>query len=201
MITCGYDVKMAELPSPSSSEGWPSLRATALLRAPSDGARPRGPAEPFRSLGFTLSSLGYAVARAFTETLAPLQIEPRDFALLRAVDAAGGASQQAICERLGIPPSRMVGLLDAHEARGLIERRPKAADRRIHALHLTDDGQKLLARAFKLAVAYEQDLCGDLSEAEREQLLDLLPRVGGRLGLTPGVHAAAQGDDAPAGEE
>ena len=183
-------------PSPSKTRAAAVSRSATPLGAPPDRApRVPGQTEPFRSLGFTLSSLGYAVARAFTETLAPLEIEPRDFALLRAVGAAGGASQQAICERLGIPASRMVSLLDSHEARGLIERRPKPADRRIHALHLTDAGQELLARAFELAVAYEQDLCGDLSAAEREQLLALLPRVGSRLGLTPGVHAAAQADD------
>src|SRR5665213_1981924 len=100
---------------------------------------------PFRSVGFTLSSLGYAVARGFTQTLAPLDIEPRDFALLRALAASEGDSQQAIGERLGIPASRMVGFIDAHEARGLIERRPDPGDRRIHALHLTDAGRELLA--------------------------------------------------------
>jgi DNA-binding MarR family transcriptional regulator len=128
-----------------------------------------------------------------------LEIEPRDFALLRAVGAAGGASQQAICERLRIPASRMVALLDAHEARNLIERRPKPADRRIHALHLTAAGEQLLARAFALAVDYERELCGDLSSPEREQLLELLPRVGRRLGVVPGVHAA-QGSDELAGD-
>ncbi|HZL48675.1 MAG TPA: MarR family transcriptional regulator [Solirubrobacteraceae bacterium] len=154
---------------------------------------------PFRSVGFTLSSLGYAVARGFTQTLAPLDIEPRDFALLRALAASEGDSQQAIGERLGIPASRMVGFIDAHEARGLIERRPDPGDRRIHALHLTDAGRELLARAFAVAVAFEQELCGDLSSSEREQLLDLLQRVTLRLGLAPGVHAA-QGHDGLAEE-
>jgi len=155
--------------------------------------------EPFRSVGFTLSSLGYAVARGFTGALVPLEIEPRDFALLRALVASQGDSQQAIGERLGIPASRMVGFIDAHEARGLIERRQDPADRRVHALHLTDAGQELLARAFTIAVAYEQELCGDLSSPEREQLLELLQRVSLQLGLAPGLHAA-QGSDEMAGE-
>jgi DNA-binding MarR family transcriptional regulator len=153
------------------------------------------PDEPFRSVGFTLSSLGYAVARGFTAVLAPLEIEPRDFALLRALAAAEGDSQQAIGERLGIPASRMVGFIDAHEAQGMIERRHDPADRRVHALHLTDAGRELLARAFAIAVAYEQELCGGLSSQEREQLLELLARVSSRLGLNPGVHAAQDSDD------
>jgi len=156
------------------------------------------PSEPFRSVGFTLSSLGYAVARGFTQALAPLEIEPRDFALLRALAAAEGDSQQAVGERLGVPASRMVGFIDAHEARGLIERRQDPADRRVHALHLTDAGHELLGRAFAIALAYEQELCGDLSSPERERLLELLARVSARLGLAPGVHAA-QGHDEPVG--
>ena len=89
---------------------------------------------PQRTVGFTLSSIGYAVARHFHETLAPLQLEPREFALLRAVDAAEGLSQQAIGERLRVPPSRMVAFVDALEARALLERRHNPLDRRTRAL-------------------------------------------------------------------
>ena len=187
-------------PPGSASEAWPSgLRPAPQAWSQPGGAPQPGASEPFRSVGFTLSSLGYAVARGFREALAPLDIEPRDFALLRVLATAEGDSQQTVGERLGIPSSRMVAFLDAHEARGLVERRQDPADRRIHALHLTEAGRELLARAFAIAVAYEQELCGDLNPSEREQLLDLLARVSLRLGLTPGVHAA-QGSDELVGE-
>lgn len=145
---------------------------------------------PFRAVGFTISSTGYAVARRFRETLTPLTLEPREFALLRAVGAAEGQSQQAIGERLGIPASRMVAFVDALEARSLLERRQNPSDRRTHALFLTEDGRGLLERAFVLAVGLERHLCARLSAAEREQLLELLERVGLQLGVAPGEHAA-----------
>jgi DNA-binding MarR family transcriptional regulator len=148
------------------------------------------PGKPFRAVGFTLSTSGYAVARRFRQLLAPLELEPREFALLRAVSASEGSSQQAIGERLQIPASRMVAFVDALEARGLLERRQNKSDRRARALHVTDEGRDLLARAAQLAAAFERELCADLSAAEREQLLDLLERVCARLGLAPGVHAA-----------
>jgi DNA-binding MarR family transcriptional regulator len=138
-----------------------------------------------------VSSVGYAVARRFRETLAPLELEPREFALLRAVAAAEGQSQQAIGERLQIPPSRMVAFVDALEGRSLLERRHDPQDRRTRALHLTEDGRELLGRAFTLANGLEQHLCAELSAAEREQLLGLLQRVGLRLGLPPGTHVHA----------
>lgn len=147
-------------------------------------------AVPFRAVGFQLSSLGYAVARRFRETLAPLDLEPREFALLRAVGAAEGQSQQAIGERLQIPPSRMVAFVDALEQRSLLERRHNPHDRRTRELHLTPAGRELLGRAFALASELELQLCAQLSTEEREQLLSLLSRVGGQLGVPALAHAA-----------
>ncbi len=146
---------------------------------------------PFRSIGFILSSIGYAVGRRFRETLAPLELEPREFALLRAVGAAEGQSQQTIGERLQIPASRMVAFVDALESRSLLERRHNPRDRRTRELHLTPDGRALLDRAFALAAGLELDICAQLSSAEREQLLALLQRVGAQVGFAPGVHAAS----------
>jgi DNA-binding MarR family transcriptional regulator len=154
---------------------------------------------PFRSVGFNLSSLGYAVSRRFRQTLAPLRLEPREFALLRAIAAAEGQSQQAIGERLQIPASRMVAFVDALQQRDLLQRRPNPQDRRAHALHLTDQGRDMLARAMTAAVALENELCADLDAPEREQLLDLLLRVAPQLGLRPGTHSAhsALADELP----
>jgi DNA-binding MarR family transcriptional regulator len=158
--------------------------------SPLEGALTPSAASPFHAVGFTLSSIGYAVARRFRQTLAPLKLEPREFALLRAVEAGEGQSQQAVGERLGIPPSRMVAFVDALEARALLERRHNPLDRRTRELHLTTAGRELLERAFVLAVELERQLCAGLSADEREQLLDLLQRVSAQLGLSPGVHAA-----------
>lgn len=163
-------------------------------RENSSGLSPRAATHaagsPAHSVGFTLSSLGYAVSRRFHQTLAPLGLEPREFALLRAVAPAEGASQQALAERLQIPPSRMVAFVDALEARGLLERRANPDDRRARALYLTDEGRELLTAAFTLASELEAKLCAGLSASERERLLDALRRVGARLGIEPGAHSA-----------
>jgi DNA-binding MarR family transcriptional regulator len=145
---------------------------------------------PFRSAGFMISTTGYGIARRFREILAPLELEPREFALLRAVGASEGQSQHAIGGRLQIPASRMVAFVDALQGRGLLERRQNPEDRRARALHLTEDGRSLLNRALALAVAHERDLCADITEQDRELLIDLLQRVGGRLGLPTEAHAA-----------
>lgn len=153
-----------------------------------DDAGPPSPdsAVPFSGVAFTLAAIGFAVGKRFRRILAPLELEPREFALLRAVGAAEGQSQQAIGERLQIPPSRMVAFVDALEERSLLERRHNPQDRRTRELHLTDDGRDLLGRAFALAAGLELDLCAELSDSERDQLLELLQRVGVQLGLPGG---------------
>ena len=144
----------------------------------------------FRAVGFMLSSLGHAVAGTFSARLAPLGLEPREFALLRVIGSGEGHSQQAVGERLGVPASRMVALIDELEGRGLLERRPSPRDRRAHALHLTSSGKRLLAQAIRLAASLEGELTEDLDEAERTQLIALLDRVAARLGVPPGVHGS-----------
>jgi DNA-binding MarR family transcriptional regulator len=147
-----------------------------------------GQEPPFRSVGFTISTTGYALAKRFHELLAPLGLLPREFALLRNVATSEGVTQQAIGERMGVAPSRMVAFVDALEERGLLERRQNPDDRRARALYLTPEGRALLERAFAVAVQHEQRLTSELSSEEREQLLDLLARVGAEVGIPPGVH-------------
>jgi DNA-binding MarR family transcriptional regulator len=161
---------------------------------------PPVPDQPPRSVGFLISQLGFFSSKRFTEALEPLGIGPREFLLLRFVAASGGQSQQALAERLGVPPSRMVALIDDLEGRGLVERRPDPEDRRIRAVHLTRKGGQTLERAAQVAIEYEQKLCSPLEESERDQLIDLLQKV--QTGQTElrGVHPGLSSDHpGPAG--
>ena len=172
-----------------------SIQVSVSRETQSTNPRPRDDSaepsveRPFRSVGFTISTTGYALARRFRELLEPVGLEPREFALLRTVAAAEGVTQQAIAERMGVAPSRMVAFVDSLEGRGLLERRQNLNDRRARALFLTAAGRELLGRAFAVAVAHEQRLTADLSADERGQLLELLARVGAHVGIPPGVHA------------
>jgi DNA-binding MarR family transcriptional regulator len=140
-------------------------------------------AEP--SVGFTLSQLGFATSSGFSQRVATLGLEPRHYAVLRALRAADDQSQQAVADRLQIPPSTMVSLVDHLEKMGLLERRMHAADRRTRQLRLTQSGRQVLARAIRLGDQWEQQICAGLSSAERDQLLGLLRRVSANVGLGP----------------
>jgi DNA-binding MarR family transcriptional regulator len=141
-----------------------------------------------------LSSLGYAVSRRFHHVLAPLELEPSQFAVLRAVGFSQGQSQQALAQHLNISPSHMVAIVDDLERREFLERRPEASDRRVRTLHLTKAGEKLLAQAFEIAKELEQLVSKPLSAKERTQLLDMLDRIAEALDIGPGAHPALRED-------
>jgi DNA-binding MarR family transcriptional regulator len=149
---------------------------------------PPEPDQPPRSVGFLLSQLGFVGSRGFSKALEPIGIDPREFLLLRFVAVSEGQSQQALAERLAVPPSRMVALVDHLEETGLIERRPDPEDRRVRGLHLTRKGRGVLDRASKIAIDYETHLCSGINREERELLIDLLQKLQVRQTALRGVH-------------
>ena len=144
--------------------------------------------KPPRSVGFLISQLGFLSSRGFMEALAPAGIDPREFLLMRFVAASEGQSQQALAERLAIPPSRMVALVDHLEESGLLERRADPEDRRVRGLHLTRKGRGALERAGKIAIDYETRLCAGINREERELLIDLLQKLQKGQTVLRGVH-------------
>jgi DNA-binding MarR family transcriptional regulator len=151
---------------------------------------------PPRSVGFLISQLGFLSTRAFMDALEPAGIDPREFLLMRFVAASEGQSQQALSERLAVPASRMVALVDRLEEGGLIERRPDPEDRRVRGLHLTRKGRSVLERAGKIAIDYETRLCAGINREEREQLIDLLQKLQASQTDLGGVHPGL-GKDGP----
>jgi DNA-binding MarR family transcriptional regulator len=141
-----------------------------------------------RSVGFLISQLGFFSSKAFTEALDPVGIGPREFLLMRFVAAAEGQSQQALAERLAVPASRMVALVDHLEDAGLVERRADPADRRVRGLYLTRKGRGALERASKIAIDYETRLCAGINREERERLIDLLQKLQETQTALRGVH-------------
>ncbi|MFE9423277.1 MarR family winged helix-turn-helix transcriptional regulator [Kitasatospora sp. NPDC006697] len=150
------------------------------------GAAGRPPAQG--GAAFLLAQLGAHAAERFAERIAVLDLTPAQAGLLRTLARAPGRSQRELADDLGMPPSRFVPFADGLEQRGLIERRRNAEDRRLYALHLTDQGTALLGELAKVAMEHERQMCESLSGEEREQFIALLRRVADAQGLVPGVH-------------
>jgi DNA-binding MarR family transcriptional regulator len=149
------------------------------------------------SLAFLLSQVGIYAARRFSERIAEIDLHPPLFRVLNLVDVAEGRSQQAIGEAIDVPPSRMVALVDELEQRGLVERRPNPADRRVHALYLTPMGRKTLARGREIARAHEEELTQGMAAADRKRLTQLLQKIVDEQTIGRGIHPGLSGKSGP----
>jgi DNA-binding MarR family transcriptional regulator len=152
------------------------------------GAEPVAADKAPWSVGFLLSQVGIHASRRFAERLAAIDLQPPLFRVLNVVDAAEGLSQQAIGEAIQAPASRMVAIVDELERRKLIERRQHPGDRRVHALYLTAEGRKQLARGREIASAHEAELTKGMNKTDRERLVSLLRKIVDQQAIGPGVH-------------
>ncbi|MEP7029862.1 MAG: MarR family transcriptional regulator [Pseudolabrys sp.] len=159
---------MSALKSTAKGRTAMPLRKTPQLRRAS---------RPVIDLSVLNDRLGYFVRRIqvwvfqdFIRRLASIDISPAQFSVLVVISANTGLSQSELAATLGIERARLVRLLHGLEQRNLTKRLPSSADGRRHALRLTREGQRLLARAKMLAEQHETALRDKLG-AERHSLL------------------------------
>ena len=80
-------------------------------------------------------------------------------------------TQAALAQAINADKSRIIGVLDDLQQRGLIRRQPDAADRRVHLLSLTPPGDRL-RRSVEAAIrGTEEDVLALLPPADREAFL------------------------------
>jgi DNA-binding MarR family transcriptional regulator len=139
-------------------------------------------------VGFLLAQLGAYSASSYAKRIQPLGVTPPHVGVLRAIGEQPGRSQQAIADEFGVPPSRMVGFIDDLQTRGLVERRRDDHDRRVHLLHLSEAGEKVLDELATVGREAERDLLASLTATERRELQEWLTRIADSQGLTRGVH-------------
>ncbi|MEU6381266.1 MarR family transcriptional regulator [Streptomyces sp. NPDC046909] len=81
-----------------------------------------------------------------------------------------------LAHKLRCEPSNVTGIVDRLESRGLVERRPDPADRRVKLAAVTDEGRGV-ARGLRDELRFAREPLAGLSRAEREVLRELLRRM------------------------
>src|SRR5215469_9495526 len=79
--------------------------------------------------------------------MAPFGIDGRELAVLTVLAAGVPLSQQEAADQLRVDRTTMVSLVDALEAKGLVERRRSTDDRRKNIVQLTETGRHRLRGA------------------------------------------------------
>ena len=109
------------------------------------GDRPSGSGGPTILLDLFLTN--QRRKRMIEAALAHCELPPEDYPLYVLVGAEGPWTPTGLAKRLEMPLSTMLFRLGRLERRGHAERVPNPDDRRSYVIRLTDDGNRLLAKA------------------------------------------------------
>jgi len=127
--------------------------------------------------GFLLSRVGTAIQAGFKELLGRWQLRPQQFAILTMLRAGGEASQQQLCQVLGIDSGNMVELVDGLEALGYAQRRRDPRDRRRYLLAMTEPGQAAFGAMTAAVDDYTGRFLAPLDQAEQAALAGALGKL------------------------
>jgi DNA-binding MarR family transcriptional regulator len=127
--------------------------------------------------GFLLSRVGTAIQAGFKELLGRWQLRPQQFAILTILRRVGEASQQELCQTLGIDSGNMVELVDTLEALGYAQRRRDPRDRRRYLLAMTESGQAAFGAMAEAVDDYTARFLEPLDQAEQTALAGALAKL------------------------
>jgi MarR family transcriptional regulator, 2-MHQ and catechol-resistance regulon repressor len=119
-----------------------------------------------------------AVAENIRKDIQSHNINNENFMILELLYSKGPHPVQKISEMLSIPSGSITYVVDKLEKKGLVERQPNPNDRRASNVVLTEEGRALFDEIFPKHVATISQNLSFISNDEKEQLIDLLKRIG-----------------------
>ncbi|GGR89769.1 MarR family transcriptional regulator [Streptomyces humidus] len=108
------------------------------------------------------AAAGHSLTGAQARLLSLLSLEP--------------LPMRRLAQKLKCEPSNVTGIVDRLESRGLVERRPDPADRRVKLAAATDEGRQI-ARGLRESLRFAREPLAGLAEEERLALRGLLHRM------------------------
>lgn len=128
-------------------------------------------------IGFVLSQVSKAVARAFDDTMTEAGGSLSTWLVLRSLMPGGHQPQSDLAQAVGVQGPTLTHHLNGLEAQGLITRTRDTADRRAHQVALTPEGRTRFLKLRQTAERFDARLRGDLTGQEVDLLRDLLQRL------------------------
>jgi len=106
----------------------------------------------------------------------PLGLSPVQCHVLHLIEPGQDMPMSRLAEVLACDASNVTGLVDRMEARGLVQRRPSPADRRVKVVDLTPAGARLRRQLLRQITAKPLPL-SRLSTDEQQALVRILERL------------------------
>jgi MarR family transcriptional regulator, transcriptional regulator for hemolysin len=144
---------------------------------------PRMPGAPpvFPPIGLRLSRTAHAVSQAFERAMAEAGGSASSWQVLLLVRSEQWGTQSKLAEAMGVSGATVTHHLNGLEAQGLVRRWRDDANRRVQRVELTPEGAALFDRLREVAMAHDARLRSKLTDAEAQQLGELLDKL--RAGL------------------
>ena len=151
------------------------------MPAPKENARHELDAPPWRRVESTLVATARAIRNAYDRRFESLGLNLSQASLLAFLHESGPQSQTALARRLGVGRAAIGTLIDGLEDRGLVERQPDPADRRVWLVQTTQAGKELADPIRESDTELRAQLRAGISREERQQLAQLLLRLQANL--------------------
>jgi DNA-binding MarR family transcriptional regulator len=132
-------------------------------------------------IGVLISEVARLMRTVFDRRMHRLGLTRAQWLVLTRCHRRPGASQSELADMIEVEKATAGRLIDRLEAKGWVERRADADDRRIKRIYLTAEAERVHARIWRVAEATVDDALADLSERDAGQLRRLLDRVKGTL--------------------
>jgi DNA-binding MarR family transcriptional regulator len=128
-----------------------------------------------------LAAMVARLARALIEAERPIlaahELPMWGYIVLSALRDEPTRTQAALARSIGADKTRIIAVLDDLQERGLIEREPDPADRRVRLLRLTAAGSRLHGTVRSAIRRQEEQLLGELPAADQTAFLRVLQRL------------------------
>ena len=128
-------------------------------------------------IGLNLARTARSVSRAFDDALAQAGGSVPRWLVLISLKSQPMRNQRELAEAVGIREATLTHHLNSMDEEGLITRRRDPANRRVHLVELTEDGEAAFQRMRGAATAFDQRLRSGLSGDDVAQLEALLGRL------------------------
>ena len=127
--------------------------------------------------GHCIRRLQQIAVAVFMEESAEAAVTPVQFAVLLMISDEPGIDQRTLARAISFDTSTIGGVLDRLETRGLLTRSHDAADRRVRRLHLTPEGETLLAAVVPPMQRTQERVLDPLSASERQVFMAMMRKV------------------------
>ncbi|KJK18150.1 MarR family transcriptional regulator [Burkholderiaceae bacterium 16] len=124
--------------------------------------------------GFLVRRLHQIHVAMFFEECKSASITPVQYAILTVLSVLPGLDQTSLGQEVGFDRTTTADVVRRLEERGLVERKDNPADRRTRHVHLTKEGQEVVASLRADMERAQERMLAPLRPAQRKVFMDLL---------------------------